>query len=47
MRILADTGVKIDRMIGVYCGTRSYVFDDIQIMPVEDFVNALFSGEIY
>jgi hypothetical protein len=33
MRNLADTsGVKVDRMIGVYCGSRSYRFDDIEIL---------------
>jgi hypothetical protein len=39
--------IKADRMIGVYCGSRSYVFDDIYVMPVGDFVKALFSGEIF
>ncbi len=48
MRNLADTsGVKVDRMIGVYCGLRSYRFDDIQVWPVEDFLKALFSGEVF
>jgi predicted AAA+ superfamily ATPase len=45
---LADTaGVKVDRMIGVYCGSRRYLFDDIEVWPVEDFLNALFSGEVF
>lgn len=48
MRNLADTsGAKVDRMIGVYCGLRSYRFDDIDVWPVEDFLKALFSGEIF
>jgi len=48
MRNLADTsGVKVDRMMGVYCGSRSYRFDDIEVWPVEDFLKALFSGEIF
>ena len=48
MRNLADTsGVKVDRMIGVYCGLRSYRFDDIEVWPVEEFLKALFSGEVF
>ncbi len=40
-------GVKVDRMIGVYCGERRYRFGEIQVYPVKDFVKALFSGEIF
>jgi hypothetical protein len=48
MRNLADTsGVKVDRMIGVYCGSRIYRFDDIEILPLEGFLDALFSGHIF
>ena len=48
MRGLADTsGIKVDRMIGVYCGPRSYLFDGIHVWPVGDFVKALFSGEVF
>ena len=48
MRGLADTsGIKVDRMIGVYCGSRSYMFDGIHVWPVGDFVKALFSGEVF
>ena len=48
MRNLADTpGVKVDRMIGVYCGLRGYRFDDIEILPVEDFLKTLFSGKVF
>jgi predicted AAA+ superfamily ATPase len=48
MRSLAEnTGIRVDRMIGVYCGTRSYFFDGVHVMPVIDFIKALFSGEIF
>jgi len=48
MRRLADmSGVQVDRMIGVYCGPRPYRFDDVQVLPVGDFVKALFSGEVF
>lgn len=48
MRALAETsGVNVERMIGVYCGSRSYQFDNIKVLPVADFVTALFAGEIF
>jgi predicted AAA+ superfamily ATPase len=48
MRRLAElSGVKVERMIGVYCGSRPYQFDDVQVLPVEDFVKELFSGEVF
>jgi predicted AAA+ superfamily ATPase len=45
--LTAATGVKVDRMIGVYCGLRAYRFGDIQVFPVKDFIKALFSGEVF
>ena len=40
-------GVTVDRMFGVYCGMRSYQFDDITVLPVSGFLKALFSGEVF
>jgi hypothetical protein len=36
-----------DIMIGVYCGSRTYRFDDIEILPLEGFLNALFCGVVF
>jgi hypothetical protein len=49
MRSLAATpGLHVERLIGVYCGERSYHFENnVEIWPVVDFINALFSGEIF
>ncbi len=48
MRSLAGTtGVKVDRMIGVYCGSRTYLFEDLQVLPLAHFVKALYSGEVF
>ena len=48
MRALAaSTGVTVERMFGVYCGSRSYQFDNITVLPVGDFIKALFSGDIF
>jgi predicted AAA+ superfamily ATPase len=48
MRALAEApGVKVDRLIGVYCGSRRYEFDNVTVLPVVDFLKALFAGEIF
>jgi predicted AAA+ superfamily ATPase len=48
LRALAETaGVRVDRMIGVYCGSRRYEFDNVTVLPVGNFVKALFAGEIF
>ena len=48
LRGLAETaGVRVERMMGVYCGSRSYEFDNVSVLPVANFVKALFAGEIF
>lgn len=48
MRSLSGTpGVTVERMFGVYCGTRTYQFDELKVLPVGDFINALFAGEVF
>jgi predicted AAA+ superfamily ATPase len=48
LRGLAETaGVKVERMIGVYCGSRRYEFDNVTVLPVAEFVKALFAGEVF
>lgn len=48
LRSLSESsGVKVERMIGIYCGSRSYRFDDLQVWPVGEFVKALYSGEVF
>ena len=48
MRALAEaSGIKVDGLIGVYCGSRAYQFDKIKVLPVPNFVKALFVGEIF
>ena len=43
MRALTVTsGIKVERMIGVYCGARHYQFDNITILPMAEFVKSLF-----
>jgi uncharacterized protein len=48
MRSLAETsGIKVERLIGVYCGPRAYQFDNIKILPMTEFVKVLFAGGIF
>jgi predicted AAA+ superfamily ATPase len=48
LRDLATTaGVEVDRMIGVYCGSRRYEFDEVTVLPVGEFVKELFAGEVF
>jgi predicted AAA+ superfamily ATPase len=48
LRSLLNTpSLKIDRLIGVYCGSRRYQFDVLTILPLEEFVQALHAGEIF
>ena len=45
--LAAADGVKVDGMIGVYCGSRAYRFGDVQVWPFVDFVRALYAGEVF
>ena len=48
MRSLADNaGVTVERMFGVYCGSRSYQFDNLTVLSFADFIKALFAGEVF
>ena len=48
MRSLSEnTGVTVERMFGVYCGLRSYQFDNITVLPFTDFIKALFAGDVF
>jgi len=45
---LAGTGkVEVKRMIGVYCGKRTYRFGDVWVYPVSDFIRLLAAGEFF
>ena len=45
---LADTdNVKVKRMIGIYCGKRTYRFGDVWVYPVKEFIQLLAAGEFF
>ena len=48
MRDLATLpGIRVKRMVGVYQGSRSYHFDGVDVLPVEEFLQELFAGNVY
>ena len=45
---LADTkNARVKRMIGVYCGDKTYKFGRVEVYPFKDFVRALTAGEFF
>ena len=40
-------GIRVDRMIGVYTGERSYHFDGLDVWPVEVFLDNLHQGKVF
>jgi predicted AAA+ superfamily ATPase len=39
--------IQVDKMIGVYTGTKAYHFDGVEVLPVEDFFERLHQGEVF
>lgn len=39
--------VKVDKMFGVYTGKRAYLFDDFEVLPVQDFLQKLHREEFF
>jgi predicted nuclease of restriction endonuclease-like (RecB) superfamily len=42
-----QAGVKVDRLIAVYAGTRPYHFAGLDVLPVSEFLQGLHQGEIF
>jgi predicted AAA+ superfamily ATPase len=40
-------GIRVDKMIGVYTGERSYYFDGLHVWPVEVFLKNLHQGKVF
>jgi predicted AAA+ superfamily ATPase len=48
LRDLAASGrVEVERMIGVYTGTRVYRFEGLDVLPVDEFVKELHAGKVF
>lgn len=40
-------GIHVDRMIGIYNGTRVYHYDGVDVLPVKEFLEQLHSGKVF
>jgi len=48
LRSLASTtGLKVEKLIVIYTGKRSYKFNNIDVMPAGTFFQALYKGEVF
>ncbi len=48
MRSLNDhEGIHVDRMIGIYTGERTYHYDGIDVLPVNEFLSQLHRGQVF
>jgi len=48
MRSLQNSDrIEVDRMIGVYTGQRTYHFNGLDVLPVEEFLKRLYQGNIF
>jgi uncharacterized protein len=45
--LAGQKGVKVDRSVAVYTGTRAYHFEDLEVLPVSDFLQSLYQGKIF
>jgi predicted AAA+ superfamily ATPase len=43
----SQEGVEVEKMIGVYLGSRSYTFGEVDVMPLRSFLDALYDNEIF
>ena len=47
LNLAGTANLVVKRMIGVYCGKRTYRFGDVWVYPVRDFIRLLAAGEFF
>jgi predicted AAA+ superfamily ATPase len=48
MRSLKETGkIRVEKMFGLYTGRRAYHFDGVDVLPIGDFFERLYRGEVF
>jgi hypothetical protein len=45
--LASQEGVKVDRLIAVYTGTRTYHFEGLDVLPVSEFLQRLYQGKVF
>jgi predicted AAA+ superfamily ATPase len=43
----SENNITVDKMIGVYTGNQRYLFNNFHVMPVIDFIEELYAGNIF
>jgi predicted AAA+ superfamily ATPase len=43
----AHKNIEVEKMVGIYTGQRTYYFNEINILPLKDFLDHLHHGEIF
>ena len=39
--------IEVDRMIGIYAGQKTYHFNGLDVLPVEEFLKKLYQGDVF
>jgi predicted AAA+ superfamily ATPase len=45
--LASQKGVKADRLVAVYAGTRAYHFEGLDVLPVSEFLQSLYQGKVF
>jgi predicted AAA+ superfamily ATPase len=45
--LTAHTNICVDKMVGIYTGSRAYHFDGLDVLPLTDFLERLHDGQIF
>jgi predicted AAA+ superfamily ATPase len=45
--LASQKGVKVDRLVAVYTGTRAYHFEGLDVLPVSEFLQSLYQGKVF
>ena len=43
----ASPGIKVERVIGVYAGNRTYHYDGLDVLPIVEFLKQLHQGKVF
>jgi len=43
----AHKNIHVDKMVGIYTGSRAYHFDGLDVLPLTDFLERLHDGQIF
>jgi predicted AAA+ superfamily ATPase len=45
--LYAHKSIHVDKMVGIYTGSRAYHFDGIDVLPLADFLERLYEGDFF